>query len=793
MVIQNLNSPLDASRSSKTQHTSLRTRRVHFSPGDVTQQMKYDPTIVPLSSAGRKSNLDSGATTHMLKTSHKGTDEKFTRNGILIQFLSKEIVKSEATDKLQLPFVDEKAKECHKFQDDTIAESLLSVPQFSKSGCTTILAPNGATVLDPQGNVVLTGEFDTEKNAYLVDLDAQGIIQPATGPTTSSAPTPLAKAFASITTELTAVPNLILFYHAAAGFPVKETWIRAIERGYFLTWPGLTTSRVKKYLGKSKHTVNGHLKCIRQGAHSTKNHRRTRKHNLRLTVINNNELPEEPELTNQIASDLPGRFPITSQRGHKYMFLLYDIDSNYIHVVPMKSRRADEMVRAFAEAYQVLREQGFRANKIKLDNEISQQFKDHLKDYNDDITYELVSPGNHRSNPAERAIQDFKSHFISMLSGADESFPDNCWDLLLPQCNITLNLLRASSIQPKLSTYAQIHGNFDYNKTPLAPAGCKSIIHDRPNERPRWANHGTPGFYIGPALEHYRNYRCYVPTTRSQRTSDTVEFFPTTCRTPSLTKADRITMVLTDLQHVLSTQLPSSPYLEAGTVENKQLKHIHELLAVGPRVNPDISDVSDKNPRAKQTPTTTTAPQKGNAPPRVTSKRRQQPPRVASEANTEHTTQRNKRGKNTRELYPNGTIIRKQFPNGKHYEGEVVGYDEKEQWYLIQYLDGQTEDFNEADMRWYRKEKQKYAPKQYAERALSINEVMKGHWAPMISSNDSTPDQRADPRPCRLKPLAKYIVDSTLDMNFDNSAFPCPKTLKPKHRAMAAGGGHLGP
>ena len=244
-----------------------------------------------------------------------------------------------------------------------------------------------------------------------------------------------------------------------------------------------------------------------------------------------------------------------------------------------------------------------------------------------------------------------------MLSGADETFPDNCWDLLLPQCNITLNLLRASCIQPKLSVYAQIHGNFNYNKNPLAPAGCKSIIHDQPNERPTWANHGTPGFYVGPALEHYRNYRCNVPKTRSHRTSDIVEFFPKTCRTPSISKADTITMVLTDLQHILSTQLPSAPYLEAGTtVENKQLKQIHELPAVVPRV---ITKISDKNPGAKQTPTGATAPQKGRVPPRVAPGRSQQPPRrVASEALTEHTNQRNQRGgKNTRELYQNGTII----------------------------------------------------------------------------------------------------------------------------------------
>ena len=59
----------------------------------------------------------------------------------------------------------------------------------------------------------------------------------------------------------------------------------------------------------------------------------------------------------------------------------------------------------------------------------------------------------------------------------------------------------------------------------------------------------------------------------------------------------------------------------------------------------------------------------------------------------------------------------------------------------------------------------------------------------MISSDNSTTKQRSDLRPCQLKPLAKYIVDNTLDTNFHYSAFPCPNALKPTHKAMTAGGG----
>ena len=67
------------------------------------------------------------------------------------------------------------------------------------------------------------------------------------------------------------------------------------------------------------------------------------------------------------------------------------------------------------------------------------------------MEYQLASPGDHRINSAERAIQTYKNHFISTLQGTDPDYPENGWDLLMPQINITLNLLRASRVNPKLS------------------------------------------------------------------------------------------------------------------------------------------------------------------------------------------------------------------------------------------------------------------------------------------------------------------------------------------------------
>ena len=92
-----------------------------------------------------------------------------------------------------------------------------------------------------------------------------------------------------------------------------------------------------------------------------------------------------------------------------------------------------------------------------------------------------------------------------------------------------------------------IHGNFDYNTTPLAPPGCKIAIHDRADERKSWAEHATRGYYVGPALKHYRNYQCYMPITNSLRVSNTVEFFPQNWTIPTFNLQDRLEESLGEL------------------------------------------------------------------------------------------------------------------------------------------------------------------------------------------------------------------------------------------------------
>ena len=66
------------------------------------------------------------------------------------------------------------------------------------------------------------------------------------------------------------VAALIRYLHAAAGFPVKSTWLAAIKAGNYVSWIGLTHTHANKYFTYTDKTIKGHIVHTRQGLHSTK-------------------------------------------------------------------------------------------------------------------------------------------------------------------------------------------------------------------------------------------------------------------------------------------------------------------------------------------------------------------------------------------------------------------------------------------------------------------------------------------------------------------------------------------
>ena len=137
-------------------------------------------------------------------------------------------------------------------------------------------------------------------------------------------------------------------------------------------------------------------------------------------------------------------------------------------------------------------------------NALNKLLKHELK-----VTVELVPQNCHRRNRAERAIQDWKAHFIAGLATVDPNFPIQAWNELVDQGQLTINHLRPYTTDRTISAYEGIHGKpYDFLAHPIYPPGVKVIVLEPAEKRESRAPHGLDGFYIDPAPNTYQTFRC---------------------------------------------------------------------------------------------------------------------------------------------------------------------------------------------------------------------------------------------------------------------------------------------
>ncbi len=148
----------------------------------------------------------------------------------------------------------------------------------------------------------------------------------------------------------------LMYFHAAAGFPVKESFLGAVRAGNYAMWPGLMTTLIAKHFPDSEETQKEHMKGQRKGVRSTrvkpayeiKIKPGTEDPPPKLVGIKkvDNIFVKIYELAEEIHTDQTGAFPVTSQRGYWYIMVGIHIDANYIFEL-MKNRMEGEMITAY--------------------------------------------------------------------------------------------------------------------------------------------------------------------------------------------------------------------------------------------------------------------------------------------------------------------------------------------------------------------------------------------------------------------------------------------------------------
>ena len=138
-----------------------------------------------------------------------------------------------------------------------------------------------------------------------------------------------------------------------------------------------------------------------------------------------------------VASDQTGKFPRTSNKGIQYVCVFYIYDPNFIKGVTLKIRKTEELLQAYQEVYTFCKNRGFKPKLHKMDNETSKDAEDFIASQNTQQQY--TPPNFYRTNPAERALQTYKSCVKSTMASLPPTFPIAYWCRLLPQIDFSVN------------------------------------------------------------------------------------------------------------------------------------------------------------------------------------------------------------------------------------------------------------------------------------------------------------------------------------------------------------------
>jgi hypothetical protein len=198
-----------------------------------------------------------------------------------------------------------------------------------------------------------------------------------------------------------------------------------------------------------------------------------------------------------------------SYDGSVCFLVLYHYKSNAIMATPITGLDDVCIFNAYKLNFNELKHKGYKPIMNVLDNQATKHTKKILT--KEEGKLQLVEPHNHRVDAAERAIQTFKDALIVALTTTDRDFLLQLWDKLMMQVINTLNMMRASRINPTISVYEILHGPYDWNRYPLSSLGCKAVVYVDGDMRGLWALQGIDGWYLGPSMNHYRCDIYYIP------------------------------------------------------------------------------------------------------------------------------------------------------------------------------------------------------------------------------------------------------------------------------------------
>jgi hypothetical protein len=219
-----------------------------------------------------------------------------------------------------------------------------------------------------------------------------------------------------------------------------------------------------------------------------------------------------------------------------------------------------------------------------LDNQALLAYKTKIK--LNKMTYELVPPDDHCQNLAKKAIQTFKDHMISILSGCSPTMPMHLWCQLLPQIERQLLLLCHLKTNPNILAYTYVYGHHDYNCHPFVPIGMEALVKDQPHKCRLFAQHCRKAFVLGTSTKHYRCWKFWLVTTRATRILGAAFFKHKYLTNPAVTPEDRVIGAAGVLAQALDNRMP--PHMRESTIQAlSDLQDVFQQATINYNADPD--------------------------------------------------------------------------------------------------------------------------------------------------------------------------------------------------------------
>ena len=485
------------------------------------------------------------------------------------------------------------------FPETTLSTNLLGLADLCNKGCDIALTAETIDVRKDDQTIWSGTKATNEKSWHLdlEDIKTTPIAEPNATFDKSAAfqsVPPLncfSEAFQTIRHDTNA--EFVKFIHAVFASCPISTLQYAMDHGWLGNLPKLTSLMLRQNPPVTRATAMAYLDQSRQGVQSTrkrlrKNHR-AKYGDPPMDAANLTHIIDDsadPNLCFQVlsvdewrnSSDATGKFPFSTMSGWNY--ILVSTLKGYVHMELLRDRSAAEYRRAYVAMYAFYELHGKTPTTQRLDNESSNDLETFLKESK--VKIEYVTPGIHRQNPSERAIRHAKNCIIAMCQTADPLFPANLlFEEVVAQAEIVLNQIRPWHDDPTINAWTGLHNQqYDHLAHPLSVFAMRVVVQEKPHLRPSWAVHGKDGFYLGPALNHYRCWRIYCPDTGGTRISDSIAWLPEPYRMPGSSPLEMLTAITTDLVTVLRAATPTDKLLLSAQLDGQPAVAGHLRTAV---------------------------------------------------------------------------------------------------------------------------------------------------------------------------------------------------------------------